>query len=243
MKRSYTDEQLQWLKDNYYDATWDEIFVIFPNRKKSFVQGLASQYGLKRFTNNPRIKNVYDIIGERFGKLVVVNYVGYENGRHFYECKCDCGNTKIILRHSLVYNITKSCGCLHKETLIKNNKKDTNKEKHHTRKIYSSMKNSAKQRGIFFNLSYDEVKNIITKPCYYCGIESSNVHKTSTVDDYGVFKYNGIDRVDSDKGYEDGNVVPCCCICNRAKSTLSQDEFYSWVKKVNEVFTLNRICG
>ena len=52
-----------------------------------------------------------DIIGKRFGKLVVLEYVG--SGK--YKCKCDCGNEKIILRSNLTTkntrSATRSCGC------------------------------------------------------------------------------------------------------------------------------------
>jgi hypothetical protein len=44
--------------------------------------------------------------------------------------------------------------------------------------------------------------------------------------------YNGIDRVDSTKGYFNENVVSCCKVCNRAKSNLSLDEFKEWISKV-----------
>ena len=54
-----------------------------------------------------------DIIGQRFGKLVVQSYVGIDKyGSTIFECKCDCGNTTIVPRYSLVGNRTHSCGCI-----------------------------------------------------------------------------------------------------------------------------------
>lgn len=43
---------------------------------------------------------------------------------------------------------------------------------------------------------------------------------------------NGIDRVDSNKGYHIDNCVPCCTSCNYAKHKLSQKEFYDKIKKI-----------
>ena len=40
--------------------------------------------------------------------------------------------------------------------------------------------------------------------------------------------YNGIDRIDSTKGYFNDNVVSCCKVCNRAKSNLSLEDFKQW---------------
>lgn len=45
--------------------------------------------------------------------------------------------------------------------------------------------------------------------------------------------YSGIDRVDSSVGYEIGNIVPACKICNFAKSNLTQDDFKSWAKRIS----------
>lgn len=54
-----------------------------------------------------------DIIGQRFGKLVVQSYVGIDkHGSTTFECLCDCGNTTILPRYSLVNNKTRSCGCI-----------------------------------------------------------------------------------------------------------------------------------
>ena len=70
--------------------------------------------------------DVNDIIGQRFGKLTVIQYshkVAQKNGKayyHYYLCKCDCGNEKIIDRSSLKRSKgTESCGCIaHGENII-----------------------------------------------------------------------------------------------------------------------------
>lgn len=55
-----------------------------------------------------------DLIGQRFGKLVVVEMLEQRNkyGRILYKCKCDCGNIVDVLGNSLVLHHTASCGCL-----------------------------------------------------------------------------------------------------------------------------------
>ena len=68
-----------------------------------------------------------DLTSQRFGKLVVVKRASNQNKKVFWECKCDCGNTIIVRSDQLIRGITKSCGCLHKETAAKighNNFKD-----------------------------------------------------------------------------------------------------------------------
>lgn len=54
-----------------------------------------------------------NLIGQRFGKLVVIarakNNVNYEGA--FWECQCDCGNTIITSGKRLRSGHTTSCGC------------------------------------------------------------------------------------------------------------------------------------
>jgi hypothetical protein len=59
------------------------------------------------------------MIGERFGKLVVTEFVGYQKigsnevGRALFKCRCDCGNDNFVVAGlSLRTKYTLSCGCL-----------------------------------------------------------------------------------------------------------------------------------
>lgn len=53
-----------------------------------------------------------DIIGKRFGHLVVLDeYIKIPNGTK-WKCRCDCGNETYVYRGKLVIGHTKSCGCL-----------------------------------------------------------------------------------------------------------------------------------
>lgn len=55
-----------------------------------------------------------DLIGQRFGKLVVIEKLNKSNkfNRVLYKCKCDCGNEIIVPSSSLTTGHTNSCGCL-----------------------------------------------------------------------------------------------------------------------------------
>lgn len=44
--------------------------------------------------------------------------------------------------------------------------------------------------------------------------------------------HNGIDRIDSLRGYEPDNCAPCCPTCNIAKSNMGLDAFKAWVERV-----------
>lgn len=57
-----------------------------------------------------------DIIGKKFGKLIVVSVSDQpetaKSRGPYYACSCECGGTKIVSRHCLIGGRTKSCGCL-----------------------------------------------------------------------------------------------------------------------------------
>lgn len=66
------------------------------------------------------MKEKYNLIGKRFGRLTVISFYGKDKNRcNRWLCKCDCGKTKDIVSSSLLKGTTQSCGCLQKEKLIK----------------------------------------------------------------------------------------------------------------------------
>lgn len=64
------------------------------------------------------------IIGERFGRLVVVEFAGIAKDRQSkWKCACDCGGYKVVARGSLKSGKTQSCGCLRRESEAVNRSK------------------------------------------------------------------------------------------------------------------------
>lgn len=81
-----------------------------------------------------------DLTNERFGRLVALKISGRDKNRHLmWECVCDCGNIKNIAGTSLIEKYTTSCGCYHRETKSKYNKKH-GKSGHKIYKVWLSMK-------------------------------------------------------------------------------------------------------
>lgn len=65
-----------------------------------------------------------NLIGQRFGKLVVVDKTRDKSGRVVWQCKCDCGNYSICRADVLKNGVTKSCGCSRAEYVSEANKVD-----------------------------------------------------------------------------------------------------------------------
>jgi len=56
-----------------------------------------------------------DLIGQRFGRLIVIELFDRNAKRTLWKCKCDCGNEKVIDSGSIVSGHTKSCGCFRRD--------------------------------------------------------------------------------------------------------------------------------
>ena len=53
-----------------------------------------------------------DLVGKRFGKIVVLEYLGRKHHASYWKCQCDCGNIVKCYYGNLVKGTTTSCGCL-----------------------------------------------------------------------------------------------------------------------------------
>ena len=167
------------------------------------------------------MRKAKDITGKKFSKLTAVK-IHEKRGRGVYawECTCDCGNITIVQVGHLNSGQTKSCGCLSKLP----------KGEGAFNALYYKYGWDASKRGLSFDLTKEEFKNLTSKNCYYCGVPPKQEY-THTVRS-GFCVYNGIDRVDNTKGYSTDNCVPCCGICNLMKRGLSYDEFISRVEQI-----------
>jgi hypothetical protein len=59
-----------------------------------------------------------DMVGQRYGRLVVTAYHSTVNNKKAYWlCNCDCGQTTVVHGTKLRSGHTKSCGCLNREQL------------------------------------------------------------------------------------------------------------------------------
>jgi hypothetical protein len=203
------------------------------NQKIISGKGLRKKDGTKScgcLVKETRNKHT-DLTGKKFGRLLVIKQnakIGNHNMK-YWDCLCDCGNTKIISGGSLRSGSTQSCGCLRSESAhLTNNIGDTKASFNY---LYSSYKNSARIRNLDFQLDKETFKYYTKQECYYCGCEPEHEQKNKSKT--GNYIYNGIDRIDNTKGYIEGNIVSCCSICNYAKHVVPQQEFFEWVQKVN----------
>ena len=105
----------------------------------------------------------------------------------------------------------------HKEHREKHRDQINQKSKEYRKTIagrITQIRSKAQSREIEWHLSDDQkTGELLMQPCFHCGKKN---------------RPEGIDRIDSTKGYEYKNCVPSCKRCNCAKNDMSNSEWSEW---------------
>jgi hypothetical protein len=166
---------------------------------------------------------------ERSAKAIFVNWSGHQHGdfkvshrsphktRVYWVVQCvHCGRKKNLFAGCIKESLGIHCPCQVRERA----KKNVSQFWTQTIKAYQG---GARIRGLSWRLTDARVKQLMVLDCHYCGKKPSprKCHWRA----YCTVDVNGLDRVDSSRGYEGDNVVPCCSTCNIMKSNWSEREF------------------
>lgn len=166
-----------------------------------------------------------DYKGFKYHKITVLKktkeFKKVGKGRlRLWECLCDCGKTFKLYSKQIWRKSPKSCGCWSGNDPINTN----------AISCRSHYINTAKNKNLEFSLTKEKFKFLIYDNCFYCGSPPAQINKLK--DNPYLIPRNGIDRINSSKGYTDENSVTCCKICNSMKSSLSQEDFIKHIVKL-----------
>lgn len=184
-----------------------------------------------------------DLIGRRFGKLVVQELTsGCRSGSKLWRCLCDCGNEKFVTTRHLNRNpknstVVRSCGCLNNNQKLGNNNpyfKGVGKisatyfNRHITK---SSKKRSKNGSDIEVGVDIKYINNLFEKQGGLCAYTQDELTLPTKWDDRDYTA--SIDRVDSSKGYVEGNIQFVHRHINIMKNVFSEPYFIEMCKKVS----------
>ena len=91
------------------------------------------------------------------------------------------------------------------------------------KRLYSRYKRRAVKQDVEFTLTERFFFELTSQPCYFCAAPPSRKADKKAKNSY---VYNGVDRMDSAKGYVVDNCFGCCWEHNDLKGTLTYKEFY-----------------
>jgi len=175
--------------------------------------------------------------GDKFGRLTVI---GFDLTKQVWEYKCECGKSVFVDGKRVRRGVTKSCGCLNLEKNLEkainmiNINSNLDPIKTISNRVYGiNYADGDLDLNTFFNLSQ--------LPCHYCGASKTNTRtKTPSQHSYLsklstedlTYRYNGLDRINSDLPHNIDNCVPSCYICNHAKSDMKIENFLIYLQKL-----------
>lgn len=117
---------------------------------------------------------------------------------------------------------------VHKEWYSKNKIHMHDWQKKNINAKLSASKDQSQKRNLTWELTDDEAKDMMTSECTYCGFLDLDIIT------------NGIDRLDSSKGYILDNCVPCCKECNYLKGSYDPVTFFKKCKQIVSHFNPER---
>ncbi len=173
-----------------------------------------------------------DLSGMTFGRLKIVDRypVVHKNGNARWIVECSCGAIKIVRSTHLVRGKTTSCGCWNMERQ-KQRTIDSRSRGQFVAHMETRYRKGAEARGVSWELTHEQVDELLNGNCVYCGIEPLQKNRTQR-GNAGFYAYNGIDRMVNYLGYFPDNCVPCCGMCNIAKQDMNLHEFVTWIRRL-----------
>lgn len=158
-----------------------------------------------------------DLTGFKFNKWTVIGediiIREKKKGRGVrWIVECECGNRNSIVSYTLTSG--KSTGCRPCGLRITKGQAAFNR-------VFKNYQSGAKHRGIEWALTEKQFRILTSSNCYYTGLPPSTIHMTAN----GEYVFNGIDRLDRNKGYSIDNCVPCNSRVNEMKMGDSYERF------------------
>jgi hypothetical protein len=192
----------------------------------------AAKHGLT-FTPGRRTDTSLEVpVGIVFGQWTVI---GKTKNNHWL-VRCRCGTEANVVIATLQNGHSKSClPCAYKlrATTHKTEEKVLNAL---WQTAFRTKRSEAARRNLVFDLTFNQFQNLSMQNCSYCGIEPCKT-KLPTASQLMfcpglVLHYQGLDRINSERGYTLGNTLPCCPQCNTAKLDYAQSEFLEWARRL-----------
>lgn len=233
---------------------YDRINALIPTVITEYIKGqtcenIAKQLHINKKTvikilNKNEIalrKRKKNLVGNKYGKLTVIAESHTENNRKIvWLCKCSCGNFHKARGNDLKMGKIISCGCVRNGLSEKRLKKYQRKIKksgkrfnnwHGFGEISGGYINRIKRHALMRNLEHNVTNEYLwltflkqNRRCALSGIKI--IFNDSSL------QTASLDRIDSNKGYVEGNVQWLHKDVNNMKQHYSEEYFIGFCKKI-----------
>jgi hypothetical protein len=177
---------------------------------------------------------------QKISWLTTIKCLNKKDHRHriLWLFKCDCGNSVKATASDVMLLRKRHCGCKTKEykkqwgerLRLMNTKPN---KMGPFNKLYGNYKRAAIRRNYTWNLSKKRFRELLNQKCSYCGCEpATEICLSSKKLPENTLVYNGIDRKDNTRSYNDTNCITACFTCNRMKMDMSYEKFIGQIKRI-----------
>lgn len=170
---------------------------------------------------------IIDLSGKKINNWTVIKRDESEIGKKKYKwiCKCDCGKIYSVDGNHLRNGASSKCISCKYQGL----------KKKFPSRLWGQIRWGAKIRDIEFNLTKEFLFDLIKKQEYKCKITGLEIKFANTHIGHGHGECTAsLDRIDSSKPYEEGNVQWVHKDINRMKWVMGSKEFFIICKLVYE---------
>lgn len=214
----------EYLEDRFRDKGWNyEQMMSETGKSKSHISAMISKYGLRKKKN----RLVYDLTGQKIGKWKVLHKGPTIKHCVTWTCECECGTIRNLIAGNILKGWTNGCmECCKRSGADNSGWKGIGLL---GSRYYNIIKSNAEKRNIFFDISIEYIWNLFIEQgnkCALTGWELTLVNNTSQT--------ASLDRIDSNKGYVEGNVQWLHKDVNKAKNIYGQEYFIQMCKAISE---------
>lgn len=165
--------------------------------------------------------------GDKFGRWSAIKQVESVNGYCMWICKCDCGTEKPIPASYLFRGKTSSCGCLKIE-----NQKTGYKEI--SGEYWCNIKRAAIDRNYAFDITLEYAYNLFVEQRKKCALSGQRLYFSIQYAKNRKDQTASLDRIDSTKGYIEGNVQWIHKDLNKLKGSFEDERFIRMCIEVSD---------
>lgn len=175
--------------------------------------------------------NAVDLSKETFGSLSPKYRNGINKSRKaLWYCECKCGGNKTVSSEDLKRGKVKSCGCLHGSKPSESYYNFSGYKEMSGHSFYR-IKHSAEKRGLEFSITKEYIYELYLLQNRKCALTGLNIEISALKD---KIQTASLDRIDSSKGYIEGNVQWLHVEVNQIKWDLPQERFIELCRLVVE---------
>lgn len=203
---------------------------------------IKSVHRLLRYNNVEIRGSKKNLLGLKFDRLEVVQLYGVDNHqKQIWNCKCRCGNFTLVRGSDLISKKIKSCGCLLRESSKENIKISHSKYPKSSGfkgigdipgGYLSRIRNGAMRRRFEYSVSKEYLWDMFLKQNRKCALSGVLIY-------FGSWKVGNeksgtasLDRIDSTRGYVEGNVQWVHKDVNNIKQDYSVEELVQYCKLI-----------